>query len=47
MEDDSHSPFYGIYFGDKLVARMSLYRRDGKFDQYFQSTAGLCGTVEA
>ncbi len=35
VEDDSHSPFYGIYFGDKLVARMSLYRRDGKFDQYF------------
>ncbi|MBS4207729.1 N-acetyltransferase [Bacillus sp. FJAT-50079] len=35
IEDDSHSPFYGIYFGDKLVARMSLYRRDAKFDQYF------------
>ncbi|MBS4203889.1 N-acetyltransferase [Lederbergia citrea] len=35
VEDDSHSPFYGIYFGDKLVARMSLYRRDARFDQYF------------
>ncbi|MCJ7839541.1 N-acetyltransferase [Lederbergia sp. NSJ-179] len=35
IEDDSHSPFYGIYFGDKLVARMSLYQRAAKFDQYF------------
>ncbi|MBS4198849.1 N-acetyltransferase [Bacillus sp. FJAT-49732] len=35
IEDDSHSPFYGIYFGDKLVARMSLYRKDSLFDQYF------------
>ncbi|HEY4553811.1 MAG TPA: N-acetyltransferase [Bacillaceae bacterium] len=35
VEDDLHSPFYGIYFGDKLVARMSLYKRDAKFDQYF------------
>lgn len=35
IEDDSHSPFYGIYFGDKLVARMSLYRRDSRYDQYF------------
>ncbi|MBS4217854.1 N-acetyltransferase [Bacillus sp. FJAT-49711] len=36
IEDDSLSPFYGIYFGDKLVARMSLYRRDSRFDQYFE-----------
>jgi len=35
IEDDSQSPFYGIYFGDKLVARMSLYRRDSRYDQYF------------
>lgn len=35
VEDDSHSPFYGIYFGDKLVARMSLYQVDAKFDRYF------------
>ena len=35
VEDDSESPFYGIYFGDKLVARMSLYQIDAKFDRYF------------
>ncbi|MDQ0161625.1 N-acetyltransferase [Bacillus alveayuensis] len=36
IENDSDSPFYGIYYGDKLVARMSLYRIDKKFDQYFE-----------
>ncbi|MDQ0198486.1 N-acetyltransferase [Neobacillus ginsengisoli] len=35
IEDDSDSPFYGIYYGDKLVARMSLYQIDAKFDRYF------------
>ncbi|WML49354.1 N-acetyltransferase [Neobacillus sp. PS3-34] len=35
IEDESDSPFYGIYFGDKLVARMSLYQVDAKFDRYF------------
>lgn len=35
IENDSNSPFYGIYFGEKLVARMSLYRVDQKFDEYF------------
>ncbi len=35
IENDSDSPFYGIYYGDKLVARMSLYRVDKRFDQYF------------
>ncbi|WP_054708930.1 N-acetyltransferase [Bacillus sp. JCM 19041] len=35
IENDSESPFYGIYFGKKLVARMSLYRIDGNFDKYF------------
>lgn len=35
IEDDSDSPFYGIYFGDKLVARMSLYEINAKYDRYF------------
>lgn len=35
-EDDSESPFYGIYYGNKLVARMSLYRIDKKYDRYFE-----------
>ncbi|NRD78769.1 N-acetyltransferase [Bacillus sp. BRMEA1] len=35
VDNDSVSPFYGIYFGDKLVARMSLYQIDAKFDRYF------------
>ncbi|MFC4320286.1 N-acetyltransferase [Litchfieldia salsa] len=35
IENDSESPFYGIYFGGKLVARMSLYQVDKKFDKYF------------
>ncbi|WP_425506941.1 N-acetyltransferase [Texcoconibacillus texcoconensis] len=35
IEDNSESPFYGIYFGNKLVARMSLYKIDRKYDQYF------------
>jgi GNAT superfamily N-acetyltransferase len=35
IENDSNSPFYGIYFGNTLVARMSLYQRDARFDQYF------------
>ncbi|MCF6093570.1 N-acetyltransferase [Microaerobacter geothermalis] len=36
IENDSDSPFYGIYEGDTLVARMSLYRIDGKYDRYFK-----------
>ncbi|MDN4523529.1 N-acetyltransferase [Fictibacillus fluitans] len=35
IENDSESPFYGIYFGDKLVARMSLYRIESAYDRYF------------
>ena len=35
VDNDSESPFYGVYFGDKLVARMSLYQIDAKFDRYF------------
>lgn len=40
IEDDSNSPFYGIYFGDKLVARMSLYKISGKYDRYFSPPRG-------
>ncbi|KML37159.1 N-acetyltransferase [Cytobacillus firmus] len=36
IENDSESPFYGIYFGDKLVARMSLYQIEARFDRYFE-----------
>ncbi len=35
VENDSESPFYGIYYGSTLVARMSLYERSAKFDDYF------------
>lgn len=35
IENDSKSPFYGVYYGDKLVARMSLYKHSAKSDQYF------------
>lgn len=35
IEHESDSPFYGIYYGDKLVARMSLYQVESKFDRYF------------
>lgn len=35
VENDSESPFYGIYYGDKLVARMSLYKVKAQFDRYF------------
>ncbi|SER64149.1 Acetyltransferase (GNAT) domain-containing protein [Salipaludibacillus aurantiacus] len=36
VENDSESPFYGVYFGNKLVGRMSLYQIDKKFDRYFE-----------
>ncbi|NSL50767.1 N-acetyltransferase [Calidifontibacillus erzurumensis] len=36
IENDCNSPFYGIYYGDKLVARMSLYHTDKKFDYLFE-----------
>lgn len=35
IENDSESPFYGIYYGDRLIARMSLYKEDKKYDFYF------------
>ena len=36
IENDSESPFYGIYFTDKLVARMSVYQVKGKINRYFE-----------
>ncbi len=35
VENDSKSPFYGIYYGNNLVARMSLYERSATYDHYF------------
>ncbi|MGJ7922503.1 N-acetyltransferase [Neobacillus sp. LXY-4] len=35
IENDSASPFYGIYFADMLVARMSLYQVDARYNRYF------------
>lgn len=35
IENNSESPFFGIYYGDNLVARMSLYKIKAKYDQYF------------
>src|SRR5690625_6996424 len=34
VENDSESPFYGIYYGKNLVARMSLYKIKKKYDEY-------------
>lgn len=36
VENDNNSPFYGIYQEGKLVARISLYRIDAKYDRYFE-----------
>ena len=36
VENLSNSPFYGIYQDNNLVARISLYRIDAKYDRYFQ-----------
>ncbi|MFD1849155.1 N-acetyltransferase [Oceanobacillus bengalensis] len=35
VENNSRSPFYGIYFGNNLVARMSLYEINKSYDHYF------------
>src|SRR5699024_5553169 len=35
IEDNIDSPFYGIYIGDNLIARMSLYEVKAKYDSYF------------
>ncbi|KUP07329.1 hypothetical protein Q75_05595 [Bacillus coahuilensis p1.1.43] len=37
IENNSSSPFYGIYMGDKLVARMSLYRRASEDSDVFET----------
>ncbi|MBP1950620.1 N-acetyltransferase [Virgibacillus litoralis] len=36
VENDSESPFYGIYLGNNLIARMSLYKVTAKYDAYFE-----------
>lgn len=36
VENVSNSPFYGIYQDGNLVARISLYHIDAKYDRYFQ-----------
>lgn len=36
IENDWVSPFYGIYDADVLIARMSLYRIDRKYDRFFE-----------
>src|SRR5699024_5089739 len=35
IENNSESPFYGIYYGDSLIARMSLYKVNKEYDVYF------------
>lgn len=35
VENTINSPFYGIYEGPDLVARISLYRNQAKYDRYF------------
>jgi len=35
VENDSESPFYGIYYGNHLIARMSLYKVSKKYDAFF------------
>lgn len=35
IENDSQSPFYGIYQEGRLVARISLYPVAAKYDRYF------------
>ncbi|WP_079529744.1 MULTISPECIES: N-acetyltransferase [Halobacillus] len=35
VENDSESPFFGVYFGNALAGRMSLYRVRAKYDHYF------------
>lgn len=36
IENNSESPFYGIYVGNTLIARMSLYKVPAKYDRYFE-----------
>lgn len=37
IENNSDSPFYGIYVGQKLVARMSLYQVKNHDKEYFET----------
>lgn len=39
IEDPVESPFYGIYKDGKLIARMSLYPIESKYDRYFSPPA--------
>ncbi|WP_085992483.1 N-acetyltransferase [Oceanobacillus senegalensis] len=36
VENNSESPFYGIYYGNNLVARMCLYEVKKEYDYYFE-----------
>lgn len=36
IENNSESPFYGIYYGGSLVARMSLYKKEPNEHTVFQ-----------
>ncbi|WP_048602597.1 N-acetyltransferase [Rubeoparvulum massiliense] len=36
IENHLRSPFFGIYDGDRLVARMSLYEIEAPYDRFFQ-----------
>lgn len=36
VENNSESPFYGAFYGDHLIARMSLYKVDAAYDSYFK-----------
>ncbi|MEN1966982.1 N-acetyltransferase [Lentibacillus sp. N15] len=36
VENNSESPFYGVYYGNSLAARMSLYTVSKKYDNYFE-----------
>ncbi|MFC7372063.1 N-acetyltransferase [Fictibacillus iocasae] len=40
IENDSESPFYGIYYGDRLAARMSLYKIESAYDKFFEPSKG-------
>ncbi|KGX93273.1 hypothetical protein N781_12760 [Pontibacillus halophilus JSM 076056 = DSM 19796] len=36
IENNSTSPFFGIYYGSALIARMSLYKVPSKYNYYFE-----------
>src|SRR5699024_5180009 len=35
IENNSESPFYGIYYRDALIVIISFYKADKKYDAYF------------